>query len=115
MLINAHGGEFVSMTPLGRNALSRVLYNNGATTPFWVEGDALPTSDYDSMQVLSGAQDYYNTLYNMFSRRSYDNKGFESFQHFFLVVRFSDTCHCSSCGLLKLPKRLVGWLFLHIL
>lgn len=74
-MVDAHTSKIINVRPASHTAANRILYDYPSTTPMWVEGDDYPEDDFDAMSFLNAAEDYYNTLYNMFGWKSYDNRG----------------------------------------
>eukprot|EP01105_Mastigella_eilhardi_P005163 TRINITY_DN1693_c0_g1_i3.p1 TRINITY_DN1693_c0_g1~~TRINITY_DN1693_c0_g1_i3.p1 ORF type:complete len:708 (-),score=144.04 TRINITY_DN1693_c0_g1_i3:76-2163(-) len=72
VVVDALKNTVLSVVPLTHYALSRQLREYPSALPFWQEGDPMP-SDYDATSFLKAAGDYYNTLFNMFGWKSFDN------------------------------------------
>eukprot|EP01105_Mastigella_eilhardi_P019297 TRINITY_DN452_c2_g1_i1.p1 TRINITY_DN452_c2_g1~~TRINITY_DN452_c2_g1_i1.p1 ORF type:complete len:796 (-),score=179.23 TRINITY_DN452_c2_g1_i1:1606-3954(-) len=73
VVVDAKTGDVIDSTSLTQSALYRELRHWPSSTAYWKEGQALPTN-IDETSFLNAAGDYYNTLFNMFAWRSYDNK-----------------------------------------
>lgn len=74
-MIEAVHGIVINAIPASKSALSMTVYDYPDSTALYEEGDDYPESNFDAMQFITAAEDYYNTLYSMFERESYDNNG----------------------------------------
>ncbi len=84
--VDAHTGKFIDQITGTPDALNRRAYDgNGGTFgevlaiwpdfPFWVEGDAFPTSDSEADNMLLASKETYDLFANAFNRDSYDDAG----------------------------------------
>jgi len=74
-VIDANSGDVVVIRSLTKSALYREVREYPSTNAYWVEGDNMPSQekDFEAYSFLNAAKDFYNTLYNMYHWKSYDN------------------------------------------
>ena len=77
VFVNATTGKVINRYSLVDNALSRVLYEQSATTPpIWVEGNPFPgTLNQDQQNIVNFSGQSYHFFFGAFGRDSYDAAG----------------------------------------
>jgi Zn-dependent metalloprotease len=76
--VDAHTAQILDRVNALHTALSRRVYNNFANfpaTPFWVEGDSLPTTSAEANNVIAFSGETYNMFSKAFGRDSFDGAG----------------------------------------
>ena len=82
--VDAHSGKVIDRISGTPDALNRRVYDGENApsvpasypgTPFWVEGQAFPTTSEEADNMIVASQETYNLYFNAFGRDSFDGKG----------------------------------------
>lgn len=82
--VDAHNGKVIDQITGIHDALDRRAYDaegfahpgpNYPGTPFWVEGDAIPTTDAEADNMILASGETYDLYFNGFGRDGFDGAG----------------------------------------
>jgi len=82
--VDAHSGKVIDQITGIHEALDRRAFDaegltapgpNYPATPFWIEGDALPTTDVEADNMILASGETYDLFFNAFSRDGFDGGG----------------------------------------
>ena len=82
--VDAHTSDVIDQITGIHEALNRRAYDaegephpgpNYPASPFWVEGDTLPTTSTEADNMIYASADSYSFFFNAFGRDSFDNAG----------------------------------------
>lgn len=84
VFIDAHSGKLIDQITGIHDALDRRAFDaegaphpgpNYPGSPFWLEGDALPTTDVEADNMINASKETYDLFANAFGRDSFDGLG----------------------------------------